>query len=123
MDLDSFLASSSNAKNKNMEVPQEQLNDLESELQEYCLVRLTSSKENVLKYRKDHRDTYPVLYKLATLFFQIAMTEVDVERLFSQVHFILDSLHLCLSDETLDEIMLIRCNFELFQTLKIPLVF
>lgn len=100
----------------------EEENTLEQELRGYLAEKKMSPTENILKFWNGNQSVYPQLYKLATLFFQIPMTEVNVERLFSHVKFILDPLRVNLGAELLNEIMLIRMNIHLFENGQLILV-
>lgn len=93
---------------------------IEYELQNYLKEKIPTD-EKLMPFWKTKKKQYANLYKVASLFFQIPFTEVNVERLFSNVKFILDPLRMSLTDETLNDIMLIRMNIHLFETNEIPL--
>jgi len=72
-----------------------------------------NSKEKLLPFWESKKKKYKRLHAIAAKYFQIAITEVNVERLFSHVHFILNPLRTSLSSSLLDDIIIIRLNFDI----------
>ena len=95
---------------------------LQGELKSYMKDKKMSSKEKLLPFWGSKKTQYRRLYKIAAVFHQIPVTEVSVERLFSHVKFILNPLRSTLSASLLDDILLIRLNFHLFEKNKIPIL-
>jgi hypothetical protein len=87
---------------------------LDSEIRRYTNIpRLPiteSSSSDVFKFWNEHSSDFPKLAQIALAIFSIPLTEVDVERLFSNLKFILDNHRTALTDEILNAIMLIRMN-------------
>lgn len=65
---------------------------------------------NVLEYWRARRTTHRELSQLASIVLAVPSTEVSVERLFSNVRFILNPLRASLKSTSLDDIILIRAN-------------
>lgn len=88
---------------------------LQAEIINYRKETKADRGTSLLSFWQIKKKLYERLYKLAALFFQVAVTEVDVERLFSHVHFILNYLRTRLGDEIFDDIMIVRMNFQHFE--------
>jgi len=93
---------------------------IETELEEYLKERESTDNE-LLKFWQAKKMKYPHLYKIVVLYAHIPFTEVNVERLFSNVKFLLNPLRLSLADRTINDIMLIRMNIKLFENKVLPL--
>lgn len=68
-------------------------------------------KEDVLVYWQNNKDNYPELYKLAEIVLAVPGTQVSVERLFSMLKFILNSLRNRLSSDIINDILFLKANF------------
>lgn len=89
--------------------------------------KLKSFDEDYYAYKKGAQHTidfwqqpnikkrYPELYQLSVLVNAVPVTQVTVERAFSIVAFILSSRRCKLSEKTLNDILLIRLNKQLFE--------
>lgn len=75
--------------------------------------RLTST-ESVTEFWKRNRNSQPELYALAEIIFSIFSTEVSTERHFSALGFVLNKFRNSLSDKSLQEIMFMKLNEEIF---------
>lgn len=60
-------------------------------LRTFSPVRLKAS-ESVLKFWQDNKNHYPDLFRIAVIVLAVPATQVSVERLFSQLQFVLDPL-------------------------------
>lgn len=69
---------------------------------------------SVLEYWKEKSNTKPELYKLASVMMTIPPTQTSVERVFSALALVLTSHRTRLGDETLENILLVRLNHDLF---------
>lgn len=79
--------------------------------QTYLKKRL-NSKSSVLQFWKKMLCEYPLLYKVAMVVLAAPAPQVSVERLFSQIKFILNDLRSVLSSKHVENIALVRNNFE-----------
>ena len=75
-------------------------------------------RENVIKWWYERRDAYKELFSVAEVIFSVPSTEVSVERLFSQLRFILDPLRTSLSDEHVNEILVLKTNMISFAAIQ-----
>lgn len=82
------------------------LNDFCGEIQ----LPVTAS---VLEFWKDNKGTYRELYKLAEVVMAIPPTQTVVERIFSALALVLTSHRTRLGDETLENILIVRLNYNL----------
>ena len=94
---------------------------LERELKELALEGKMNSKDKLIPFWEARQKTYGCLYKIVAVYFQIPITEVDVERLFSHVSFILNALRTHLTGNLLNDIILIRLNFDIISNSDFPL--
>lgn len=70
-------------------------------------------QQAVLNYWKTRKSEYPMLFKVVPVIFAIPGTQVSVERLFSEMRFIVNDYRASLSKDSIDDIMIVRRNFEL----------
>lgn len=96
------------------------IESFQAEIEDYQKEKILIT-ENVLLFWQKNKKKYKSLYRIACVYYQIPMTEVDVERLFSHVSFILNPLHASMSLEILNAIILIRLNCKLFEEKRLPL--
>lgn len=68
---------------------------------------------SVLDYWKKNQQTFPELYKLASVMMAIPPTQTTVERIFSALALVLTSHRTRLGDESLENILLVRLNYDL----------
>ena len=112
--FDEFLEElSASGSSTNTNVSQEEVT-LETELQEYMKEKIPTSG-NLLAFWQEKQKKYPRLYVFAALYCQVPFTEVDVERLFSNVSFLLHPLRLSMLASTINDIMIVRMNIKLFE--------
>lgn len=69
-----------------------------------------SSKRNIISFWMSKKSTYPSLFEIAMVVYGTPATQNSVERLFSAVKFILNDNRLSLSADKLENILLLRCN-------------
>ena len=72
--------------------------------------RLKAS-ESILKFWERNKGTYPDLFRVAVVILSVPGTQVTVERLFSQLKFILNYLRNSLDADIIDDILLLKANF------------
>lgn len=65
--------------------------------------------------RSEVKESFPALYQLSTLVNAVPVTQVSVERAFSIVAFILSERRCQLAEKTLNDILMIRLNKQLFE--------
>jgi len=87
------------------------LSEVKAYEKNYCTNRLSSTC-SVLQFWKEHSATFPLLYDIALIVLAAAGTQVTVEQLFSQLKFILNDQRASLSPENVQNILLVRCNFQ-----------
>lgn len=77
-----------------------------------------SSDADIMKYWEEMANEEPELYQLAMVVFAIPPTEVQLERDFSKLNFIFSDRRCNLTEERLEDIMIIHLNDELFYKVK-----
>lgn len=77
-----------------------------------------SSKSNVVSYWEGEKENNEILYKLAMVVFAIPPTEVCIERDFSKLNFVFSDRRCNLTEERLEDIMIINLNSDLFYEVK-----
>lgn len=75
------------------------------------------STASILQYWQTQKDKKPLLYDLACVIFSVPPTQTSVERAFSALAIVLSPRRVRLSDKTLQNILLIRLNYDLKQSL------
>ncbi|XP_055308426.1 zinc finger BED domain-containing protein 4-like [Sitodiplosis mosellana] len=65
---------------------------------------------SVLDFWNEKKDTYPELYKLASVIMAMPPTQTIVERIFSALALVLTSHRTRIGDETLEDILVVRLN-------------
>lgn len=73
----------------------------------------TSESFDILNYWKQRRHTNPRIYRLAREILSIPSTQVTVERLFSQLKFVMQDNRMRLSDQSVKDLMLLKMNPDL----------
>lgn len=68
---------------------------------------------DTLQFWEDKKSAYPILYDIAMIVLAAPTTQVSVERLFSGLSYILNARRTKLKDETLDQILTLRENYNL----------
>lgn len=76
---------------------------------------VTSIRFDVLQYWRKRRYSNPRIYRLAMVVLSAPSTQVTVERLFSQVKFILTDSRMRLSDVAIKDIMVLKMNAHLLE--------
>jgi len=70
---------------------------------------------DILDFLEKKKLTYPSLCRIACpMLFQVATMEVNIEQLFSNLNFILNKLRNSLCAEILNDLLLLRSNFDIF---------
>lgn len=67
---------------------------------------------NLLEYWHKKRFSHPILYELACVVHAVPATQVTVERCFSVLRYILSDYRTCLRSDNLENLMILRLNFE-----------
>lgn len=76
------------------------------------------SNENILKWWEQNKMTHPEIYKLSTVVYAAAPTEVQIEKDFSKLNFIFTDRRYKLMQQRLEDIMMIHLNAEMFNIVK-----
>jgi len=119
-DSDTLLAKyidSLASQNRNIE--DEWKNLFRYELKSYREEKKENLNSNPFDFWKIRKDKYPRLSQIVDIIFSIPGTQVSVERLFSSVHFILNEYRSTLSTKHLNDILLIRSNFQYIDMQKL----
>lgn len=93
--------------------------DFEEELLKYestYVKKRINSKTNVLdiwgQNQENILEMFPNVYKVARVCLAAPGTQVTVEQLFSQLAFILNDLRDNLTSDNVDNVLIVRCNFD-----------
>lgn len=86
----------------------------EAVLRSFEQVPRLSSHTSVLNFWFDNRANYPLLFEVACIVLGVPGTQVSVERSFSQLKFIMNDLRGSLTSENIQNILLVRSNYKLF---------
>ena len=70
------------------------------------------TNESIIEFWEQKKDEMPTLYNIACVIHGTPGTQVSVEQLFSQVHYILNDYRERTSEENLNNILLVRVNFK-----------
>ncbi|KAK2579426.1 hypothetical protein KPH14_002638 [Odynerus spinipes] len=84
--------------------------DIMNMLRKFLEYPRLDSKENILEFWDRNKNNIPELYSLAKIALSVPPTQVSVERLFSSLKYILSYLRYNLSDNILDDILMLRVN-------------
>lgn len=89
----------------------------ESTLDEFETIDVIPRDSNILKYWETERNgRFHDLAELAEIVFSLPPTQVTVERCFSTLRFILHELRTRLSDEHLENVLLVKTNTKFFES-------
>lgn len=88
--------------------------DIRHELQKFGTIKRTSLQESAIDFWAKNKKTMKDLYEISTIINAVPATQVTVERAFSHLAFILSALRTRLHSDTLENIILIRLNKEIF---------
>lgn len=94
--------------------------DIETKLKEYALLKRSSLDQHAIKFWAERKSSHKELYELSLITNSVPITQVSVERAFSSLAFILSPLRNSLAQDTLENILLIRLNRDVF--MKVPLL-
>jgi len=94
------------------QLPQTQIQEhIRTKIQNYWGVPRESHDIDLLSYWEAQKATHPELHHLSEVVNSTPMTQkVSVEKLFSNVNFIVPTLPGRLGHEIIDDILLVRCN-------------
>lgn len=91
-----------------------------NELKEYAKSKRCSLGMNPIRYWAERKTSHKELYELFLITNSVPITQVSVERAFSSLAFILSPARNSLASDTLENILLVRLNREIF--LELPLI-
>lgn len=106
-ELDMVAGDNNNCEQSNIDALKLKLHALEKQQRQ-------PSQTNVIKYWYEKRHEEPEIYLLSEIIFAIPSSQTTVERAFSVLAYILNPLRNRLSDEMLENILLLKCNRDLF---------
>lgn len=86
---------------------EEQISSLDAELRQIHTL-------NIWDYWQSRKTTHPQLYEVASLIYAVPSNQVSVERAFSALRLVLSDQRTSLGEDTLETIMLLKLNFDLF---------
>lgn len=115
-ELDKFLASNNTTEMVVSTAPSYEI-DIELLLEIFDPAPLKSN-ENVLKWWETNKNEHNEMYKLATVVLAIPPTEVQIERDFSRLNFVFTDRRSKLTEQNLEDIMIISLNGEVFNLVK-----
>lgn len=87
---------------------------IENEIQRfYKTTKFQPADTNILEFWKKKHDEaeYPNLFEVVKILLGASPTEVEVERLFSNISYILSPYRSRMSNKVLQAVILVRCNF------------
>lgn len=108
-DLEEFLRSKESA---NKSLVSTEIN-IEYILNSFEYVQRLDKKKDILEFWEENKNRHPQLYKIATVVLAIPVAQTSLDRVFSSLKFILKDNKNCLNKKTLEEILIIRNNFNL----------
>lgn len=79
-------------------------------LQEFGNIKRMPPTESVVSFWEKHQHDEPILYELASVIYSVCATQVPVERSFSGLKYILNDLRTNISQECLENILMIYLN-------------
>lgn len=88
---------------------------IEAILSSFSRTDRISQKKNIFHYWESKRETHPELYQLATVLNAVPCTQVSVGRSFSSFSFIYNCLRTRISDDNLENILIVRLNPDIFR--------
>lgn len=91
LEFEKLMQSKYKAQKQQITDQEKSLPEIESIVRTFDHCRLKTT-ENIFSFWERNEGTYPVLYELATIILPVPGTEINVERLFSQLRFILHPL-------------------------------
>jgi hypothetical protein len=83
---------------------------IEKIIDAFCKENRVDKDTNVLQYWLGRKSSNPVLFQLSQIVLSVPATQVSVERLFSSLKFILSSQRSQMSEELLNNVLIIRAN-------------
>ena len=86
------------------------VHDVDKLLEEFFIEPRIDKKNCALQYWEQRKHTSPYLYVLSSVVLALPVTQVSCERAFSGLKFILSDLRSQLSNDVLEDILIIRAN-------------
>lgn len=81
-------------------------------LDEFDHVPRIDRTENILKYWQQNQHLRPELYRLSGILFSVPISQASVERCFSTLSFVVNKYRTSLKEETLENILLVKLNYD-----------
>lgn len=85
------------------------------QLESRTKIAVSTQDFNVIQYWIKKRYTDPKLFRLAKILLSVPSTQVTVERLFSQLKFVITDNRMKLKDETVKNVMFLKMNSQLLE--------
>lgn len=95
--------------------------NIQNKLRDYASLREIPLDKTVFNYWIETKSKHVELYELSTITNSVPITQVSVERSFSALAFIFTALRNSLAADTLQNLLLIRLNKNVFD--KLPLIY
>lgn len=83
---------------------------MKSQLEAFALEKCEPMSKNIFEYWEEKKDTFPELYKLAKVVHAVPAAQASCERTFSTATFVFSRYRSKLSQQMLQDILLIRLN-------------
>ncbi|XP_065089895.1 uncharacterized protein LOC135711083 [Ochlerotatus camptorhynchus] len=113
-DLDAFLTNMFGGSLPEQGLPQKTENSFVRQLNALDLEPHQNHSFDVWKHWLSRKNTHPELYDVATILLAVPSNQVSVERAFSALGLVLSDKRTKLSDDMLENILLIKLNKQLF---------
>lgn len=111
-EVDDFASFLSNQAQQNETTP-EQIN-IAKKIESFLNRPSIHYKSNIIGYWRKIKVEEPELFRLVTVLFTVAVTQVDVERAFSSLKFIFNNYRARMNTEILSILLILRANHDLF---------
>lgn len=112
-----LMASDINADSPVLETPDSQNADIQKEFDHFKRLARVDKEFPILDFWKQNKTKFPILYQLSQVVFCISNGQTSVERGFSSLDFIYDRRRCNLKSDTLSDILLIRLNQKVLDSL------
>lgn len=115
-ELDHFLSGEQTSTTTKNQMPN-QTDDIKLLIDLYD-PQIMPSEQSILSYWEMAKEEHPQLYKLATVVFAIPPTEIQIERDFFKLNYVLNDRRCSLTQERIEDLMLLNLNQELLYAVK-----
>lgn len=85
-----------------------------NELKKFGAIKRSAQQEGTIEFWAKNKSNMKDVYEISTILNAVPVTQVSVERAFSSLPFILTALRNSLHADTLENLLLIRLNKDIF---------